>query len=300
MMCRVGSSGCHVQVPRWVPQSSGQYTTEYLKALREGVERFQAAFQSWMETQHETDRGFMPGLVERVFTREDADPAKVARLELEVGEAAGLAAKAVQVTGAYMMVQGFGGPVDPISNWRNMTMPKAWLTPGEVLATCAAIKGRLDALEIDAQHGQDRGRPDFGPTELHEVIWTAAAPFWTNHQYRVAVREAAEALNIFWKQRLGRMNVDDTSFWGQTLVADPPQPGLPRLRWPGDDQDKTVKSMREGLGNLAKGLNLSVRNVTTHTRSELTEQEALERLGSYSHLARLLDQCEPLFHPDDK
>lgn len=279
---------------------AGQYTPEYLAALRAGVERFERAFEAWMETQQETDSTFMPGVVPRVFTREDVDPTEVQRRELVVAEAAGLAAKAVQVTGAYMMVQGFRQPLDPVSNWRNMTMPKAWLAPGEVRSTCAAIKGRLESLEVDAKHGQDRGRPDFGPTELHEVIWTAAAPFWTNHQYRVAVREAAEALNIRWKDRLGRRDVDDTVFWGQTLASEPAQPGVPRLRWPGEDADKTVKSMREGLSNLAKGLNLAVRNVTTHTRKELTEQEALEQLGSYSYLARLLDQCKILQHSDDQ
>jgi hypothetical protein len=43
--------------------------------------------------------------------------------------------------------------------------------------------------------------------------------------------------------------------------------------------------------SLATGLNLTVRNVTTHTRDELTEQQAMERLAAYSYLARLLDQC---------
>ena len=62
-----------------------------------------------------------------------------------------------------------------------MTMPKAFLTPGEVRATCAAIKGRLEALELDAQAGEEQGMPTFGPFALHKVIWTAAAPHWTNH-----------------------------------------------------------------------------------------------------------------------
>ena len=73
----------------------------------------------------------------------------------------------------------------------------------------------------------------------------------------------------------------------------------PKLTWPGGSDDKTVKSMRGGLEPLAKalnalatGLNLTVRNVTTHTRTELSEQEAMERLAAYSYLARLLDQCE--------
>lgn len=50
--------------------------------------------------------------------------------------------------------------------------------------------------------------------------------------------------------------------------------------------------MTKALNQLATGLNLTVRNVTTHTRHELTEQEGMERLAAYSYLARLLDECE--------
>jgi hypothetical protein len=38
-------------------------------------------------------------------------------------------------------------------------------------------------------------------------------------------------------------------------------------------------------------LNLIVRKATTHTRNELTEQEAMVRIAAYSYLARLLDKC---------
>jgi hypothetical protein len=51
-----------------------QYTPEYLAALRTGVERFEAAFESWMETQSETDAMFMPGLVQRTFPKDGFDP----------------------------------------------------------------------------------------------------------------------------------------------------------------------------------------------------------------------------------
>ncbi len=97
---------------------------------------------------------------------------------------------------------------------------------------------------------------------------------------------------MHWKAKLGRHDVDDTVFWQQTLAQDAPVPGRPRLAWPGEATNKTVKSMRGGLGPLATGLNLTVRNVTTHTQLELSEQEALERLGAYSYFARLLDECE--------
>lgn len=278
---------------------ASNYTPEYLAALRLGVERFEAAFESWMETQSETDGMFMPGLVQRTFTKDDIDPVEVQRRELAVAEAAGLAAKAVAVTGAYLMVQGIPQPIDPVSNWRNMTQPKAFLTPGEVRATCASIRGRLESLELDATASAQDGAPVFAPSAFHPVIWTAAAPHWTNHQYRVAVREAGEALNLHWKVRLARSNVQDTDFWGQSLATQPAAPGAPRLRWPGPDTDNTVKSMREGLMGLAKGLNLAVRNVATHTRTEISEQDGMERLGAYSHLARLLDQCEIERHADD-
>jgi hypothetical protein len=123
----------------------------------------------------------------------------------------------------------------------------------------------------------------------------------------VAVREAAEGLTVHWKERLGRNDVDDTVFWQQTLSPGAPEPGKPKLTWPGALDDKTVKSMRGGLEPLAKaldllatGLNLTVRNVTTHTRTELSEQEAMERLAAYSYLARLLDRCEPSSADEDQ
>jgi hypothetical protein len=164
--------------------------------------------------------------------------------------------------------------------------------------TTANIKGRLDAMIVDAEARADSSLPSFAPAQLHPVIWTGAAAHWTAHQYRVAVREAAEGLTVHWKQKLGRNDVDDTVFWQQTLSPGVAMSGKPKLTWPGDAEDKTSKSMRGGLEPLAKslnglatGLNLTIRNVTTHTRDELNEQEAMERLAAYSYLARLLDQC---------
>jgi len=233
-----------------------------------------------------------------VWTKEGQDEAKVRSLELAVAEAAGLAANAVEVTGAKIVVQGIG-VVDPISNWSMMRNPKALISPYDVRATAATVKGRLTSLLMDAQARDDSELPAFSPALMHDVVWAGAAAHWTSHQYRVAVREAAEGLTVFWKEKLDRKDVDDTAFWQQTLSPGEPEAGRPKLAWPGDPADKTVKSMRGGLeplakalNNLATGLNLTVRNVATHTRDELSEQEAMERLAAYSYLARLLDLCE--------
>lgn len=223
---------------------------------------------------------------------------EVRQRALRVAEAAGTAAQAVAVTGAYIAVNGIGA-IDPISNWSMMSNPKAFLAPSDIRSTAATIKGRLRAMIAEAEATQGSELPAFAPSQLHPVIWAAAADHWTTHQYRVAVREASEALTVEWKTRLGRNDVDDTVFWQQTLSPGDPAPGKPKLAWAGDASDKTVKSMRGGLEPLAKalnslatGLNLSIRNVTTHTRQELTEQEAMERLSAYSYLARLLDKCD--------
>ncbi|WP_369268649.1 TIGR02391 family protein [Streptomyces sp. R11] len=274
------------------------YSAGYLKRLLAAVERFEGLFGRWTETQVESDHIQSRGVFPTVRARDGQDRATIRGLELDVAEAAGAAARAVTVTGAQIAVAGIG-VLDPIENWSLMSSPKALFTPQEVRTTAARVRGRLSTMIDEAEAASESATPGFAPSELHEVIWTAAAAHWTTHQYRVAVREASEALTVHWKACLGRNDVSDTSFWQQTLSEGEPEPGKPKLAWPGPAEDQTVKSMRGGLAplagalnNLATGLNLTVRNVSTHTRDELTEQEGMERLAAYSYFARLLDQCE--------
>ncbi|WP_020666374.1 TIGR02391 family protein [Amycolatopsis nigrescens] len=274
------------------------YSANYLKRLRDATESFTVAFDDWMRTQVESDFMESRGLLPTVWVAEGQDADKVRALELKVAEAAGSAARAVSVTGAHMAVAGLG-TLDPIANWFTMSSPKALFSPQDIRSTAASVKGRLATMIAEAEAAAETSVPGFAPSELHPLIWSAAAAHWTTHQYRVAVREAAEALTIDWKMKLGRNNVDDTVFWQQSLAPGSATPEHPKIVWPGDRADKTVKSVRGGFEPLAKaltalatGLNLTVRNTATHTRHELSEQHALERLSAYSYLARLLDDCE--------
>ncbi len=76
------------------------YGEDYLRRLLDAVRRFDAAFNAWMETQQESDHLSSRGLLPTVWVKDGVDPALVRRLELDVAEAAGLAARAVAVTGA--------------------------------------------------------------------------------------------------------------------------------------------------------------------------------------------------------
>lgn len=283
-----------------------EYGVDYLRRLKSAVEVFERAFEAWAQSQNEFSLMEARGLFPTVQTKEGVDEAEVQRLELDVAAAAGAASRAVQVTGAYVMVSTIPQPIDPISNWSLMSQPKAFLNPHNVRTTAANVRGRLDAMLAEAEVNDESGMPGFAPSQLHPLIWSAAADHWTTHKRRVAVREAAEALTGHWRDLLGRQDVDGTTFWEQTLSGGPPAPGRPKLVWPGDDEDKTVKSMRGGartmakaLSDLAIGATLAIRNVTTHAGGELSEQEGLDRLGAYSYLARLLDQCEVRRHSDD-
>lgn len=275
-----------------------RYGPDYLTRLAGAVERFERSFEEWMATQVESDHLSARGLFPTVWPRDGADESEIRRLELEVAEAAGEAARAVAITGAQFAVAGLG-TIDPIANWSLMASPKAIFSPQDIRTTSATIRGRLRSMILEAEAADESEVPGFAPSELHPLIWAAAAAHWTTHQRRVAVREASEALTVEWKARLGRTDVQDTEFWQQSLSPGEPEPGRPKVVWPGDPADKTTKSMRGGLEPLAKalnglatGLNLTVRNVTTHTRDELSEQEGMERLAAYSYLARMLDKCE--------
>lgn len=274
------------------------YSADFLRRLLAALSAFESAFERWMETQREIDHRVAVGRLWTVAEKDGQDPESVRNLELAVAEAAGSASRAISVTGAGVGVKGMG-IVDPVANWSLMSEPGALVSPRDVRLAVATARGRLGMLLEDAEAPSVARRPGFAPSEMHDVVWTAAAAHWTTHQYRVAVREAAEALNAHWKNALDRHDVAETEFWQQTLSAGDPLPGRPKLVWPGDPQDRTTKSMRGGLlpmttllKGLAEGLNLTVRNVATHSREELPEQEAMERLAAYSYLARQLDRCE--------
>ena len=282
------------------------YSVDYLRRLKSAVHEFERAFDAWAESQHQLSHVEARGLLPTVRTKKDADKAEVRRLELDVAAAAGVAARAVEVTGAYIVVSSVPQPIDPIANWSLMSQPKSFLDTHDVRTTDANVRGRLDAMLAEAEADDESGTPGFVPSQLHPLIWSAAADHWTTHKRRVAVREAAEALTGHWRDLLGRADVDGTTSWEQTLSGGPPEPARPKLVWPGSDDDKTVKSIRRGtrtmakaLSDLATGVTLAIRNVTTHTGGELSEQEGLERLAVYSYLARLLDQCEVRRHSDD-
>jgi hypothetical protein len=104
-----------------------------------------------------------------VWLKDGENTAKVRRLELDVAEAAGGAARAVAVTGARYAVEGMG-PLDPIANWSMMSNPKALFSPNDIRTSAATVRGRLRAMIDDAEASQDTDLPAFAPAQMHSVV----------------------------------------------------------------------------------------------------------------------------------
>nr|WP_015061940.1 TIGR02391 family protein [Arthrobacter sp. J3.40]AFK89317.1 hypothetical protein [Arthrobacter sp. J3.40] len=134
--------------------------------------------------------------------------------------------------------------------------------------------------------------PTMKADALHSLIWDAASKRWESGHYSDAVQRAATALSGHVKNLTGRHELGDNELMAQAFSPSAPQMGKPRLRWPGNDDDLTVKAMRVGILNTAQGVFSAIRNPATHTTDELPKQEALEQLATLSVLARWIERCE--------
>jgi hypothetical protein len=258
---------------------------DYLRSLAGAVTKFRDALVEFLELHiaNEVSRGIAPAVV----PRHEADPDEIERRRRKVSRAAGLAGAAVPLTGIAVAVQG-AGAVDPMAAWQTITRPKPLLEPADVLDACDQAIGRLEGMILKAEAERP---PTIGAEAMHPIVWGAAMALWRNGHYREAVAGAAEAVAGMAKTRTRRNDVSETALWQEAFSAAPPQPGKPRLRWPGDPTDRDVKTMNDGLRQFAPGAQMTIRNPATHGTGELDQQVALEQLATLSLLARWVDQC---------
>ncbi|MEU2899630.1 TIGR02391 family protein [Streptomyces sp. NPDC006967] len=264
---------------------------DYLHKMAEAVQNFLSAFTEFLSLHEETGTGLGRGIVPAVTPREDVDPADISAAAARVSRAAGRAMYAASQTETKVQVEGKTQPVDPIAAWRTVTLPKPLLEPDDVIDATEQILGRLEAMELKAAAELP---PTSGVEALHPTIWGPASKLWRDGHFRSAVHSAAEALTTQLRIRVGQNGMDATALYGKVFSEK-----APLLQWPGDPDDLTVKSMRNGLGKYAPGVNLTIRNTTAHGTAEMSAQDAMERLSALSLLARWIDACEDAASPKE-
>jgi Protein of unknown function (Hypoth_ymh) len=127
---------------------------------------------------------------------------------------------------------------------------------------------------------------------LHPSVWGAAQSLWADGHHGQAVQRAATFINADVQDRIGRTDISDSDLMAQAFSLDAPAPGKARLRWPGKEDDQTVRSMRTGILNFSQGCFKAIRNPATHGTEELPMQICLEHLATLSTLARWIEECE--------
>ena len=120
--------------------------------------------------------------------------------------------------------------------------------------------GHLATAAETAQHITGSSAPTMAADSLHPLIWDAASRLWHDDHHGQAVQRAVTFLNAHVQDLTGRRDVSDSGLMAQAFSASPPEPGKPRLRWPGDDTDLTVKAMRTGLLQFSQGCFPAIRN----------------------------------------
>ena len=166
-----------------------------------------------------------------------------------------------------------------------------WVDEG--LNTARYAIGRL-RTDSETREKLGNASPQMSADALHPTIWGAASQLWSDGHFDQAVQRAATFLNAEVQDRVGRHDVSDASLMNEAFAAAAPAVGKPRLRWPGADDDLTVKSMRDGLRGYASGCFQAIRNPATHSTEQSAKQVALEQLAALSLLARWVEQCELL------
>lgn len=134
--------------------------------------------------------------------------------------------------------------------------------------------------------------PSLPADSFHPWVWDAARTFWESEHYRAAVHAAATSINAHLQNKLGRRDVSDAKLVQEALSDKAPEPGKPRLRMPGDQTDPGVQTRQRGALQLGQGAYFALRNPAAHETGDLTEQEALEQLATFSLVARLVDKCQ--------
>jgi hypothetical protein len=268
-------------------------TPRYLRALADYTREFGEALIRFLDLCEGTNRQSDDSLP-AVVVRDDVNPATATSAMQAVSLAAGRIVDVLSITGAKTTWSKTSGPIDPFGDWLTITRSNSQLEPQQILDICNQATGRLEALIARAE----AEAPIQADVEaMHPLVWGAARGLWRSGHFREAVAAAAGALIEQAKSLTGRNDVSETSLWQETFSENAPQPNKPRLRWPGDPNDQTVKSMNAGLRSFSPGIQLTIRNPAVHRQVELTAQEATERLAAISLLARWLEACERIEAP---
>jgi hypothetical protein len=165
----------------------------------------------------------------------------------------------------------------------------AWSQVDKIVLT---LIGNLESQEeVDGLLGPTG--PLLSAEGLHPWVWGPAASLWDDGHRRASIQAASTQLDLALQGKLSRFDSGGTDLVTQAFNLAAPEPGKPRLRFPGLQPGTDIyKSAHEGAMNLGRGCFMGIRNLATHDLTEPDHQEALEFLAALSVLARWIDAAQ--------
>ena len=176
-----------------------------------------------------------------------------------------------------------------LPNWRteiSQSYTSRWQQHREAAIRAIAVLER--DTEVREILGDDA--PRLSAAALHPWVWGSAGPLWLDGYYQQAVTTAAIKVSAEAQAKTGVKTRTEHDLITQLFKTDAATAGNPRLRLMPNDGSKNFTNVHEGVGALARGAYMAIRNPNSHTLTTgLTEHEALEQLAVFSQLARWID-----------
>jgi len=139
--------------------------------------------------------------------------------------------------------------------------------------------------------------PRLVASELHPIIWSAAAKLWDDGHIRPGCPDRRDGT----RRAFAEHNGPGTSGENLAIVFSPndPTPGSPRLRLRDiDPTSKTWKSAHEGAAALVWGAFIGVRNLVSHPGwPDPSPCEGIEMLAVLSYVAHLIERSDAVKSP---
>ncbi|QIM20005.1 hypothetical protein G7075_00740 [Phycicoccus sp. HDW14] len=201
-----------------------------VERMREAVQRFIRAFDTWLTTQRVQSDPRRSGRRPTVVTNEVSPAEEVVRLAEDVRRWAAEAADAVALVGEYMTPQHDPG-FNAVREWESMHQRGTLIEPMDVEAVLHGTDERLKLVDARVRSGRMLF-PVEDPSVLHPLVWNSrVAARWLLSEYQRVPEEAAGELHYQWARRFGFPKYPDgEGFWGSLLSDAPSHAGQPRLR----------------------------------------------------------------------
>jgi hypothetical protein len=167
---------------------------------------------------------------------------------------------------------------------------------GHAQATVAAnellgkLRGRARREEVMGDTG-----PSLAASKMHPWVWQPAVTQWDAGHRRDAVHRASVSVfDTELPSKVNRGNMKTLDLVGHVFNVSDPGPGEVRLRIPGYSKGTPEwTDAHKGARDIGLGCVAAIRNITTHSLDEPTQQVALEALAVLSFFARRVDDAVP-------